>query len=102
MNMLKITTESVIKFICNALEWDMGDEYFSNIEELEDLHDYVINLSFKGICIADIDLLYYHINAMLPIIFDDVIEYIEDSRDYGEVMAEQWRVYYSLISPVGR
>ena len=93
-----INEEQLVTLIIEKIEteWDFGERVA--ITDEEDLHDFVLGIKIGGILIEDYDYIYYQIVGLLPQIFDEVIDFIENETDYYEIIDEQWRVYYSLIA----
>ena len=76
--MMKITPQQLLKIITDEIEDDMGDGYIPQIEDEEDLHDYLVYIKVGGIQIEDFDDLYFQSVALISQIFDDVLKYIDD------------------------
>lgn len=55
-------------------------EYTISIEDVDDLNDFLIES--QDIC--QIDAVYYALYAMLPIVSDEVMSYIDDALDYDD------------------
>ena len=95
---MKLNKDQLLKSITHNLEYDLADEYPTVIEDKDDLHDYILNIHINGVRIEDDDELYHQAVELIPVIFDEVIEFIDDYCDYGTVLQEQWDTYYSLIA----
>ena len=82
--MINMNQTFVKAYVTGLVEDKMQDayemDYNLTIEDVDDLHDWTIES--QDIC--QIDRVYDALYAMLPVIFEDVIEYIEEAEDYDE------------------
>lgn len=86
--MIPITIEQAKAYCIQKIEntisyyYDMG--YTLKIKDIDDLHDCTIED-------IELDSLYYALNALLPQVFDDCANYLDDEYDYWDGNAEYYR-----------
>lgn len=89
--MINMNQEYVTQYVKNLCddqaqrhyELDLGD---FRIDDIYDLHDYTIES--QNIC--QIDRVYDCLFAMLPLIFDDIVDYIDEMEDLAD---DVWGTY---------
>ena len=88
--MIPITIEQAKAYCINKLQDNIEyyDEFIIKIEDIDDLHDYTIED-------VELDSLYYALNALLPQVFDDCADYVDDAYDYWDGNAEYRRNVFS-------
>jgi hypothetical protein len=95
---MRITEQQLITLVTNNLEEDLCDYDGVRIDDVDDLHDYILGIYVGDSTIEECDYLYWQSVALLPHIIDEVLNYIDGYVDYNGVIEEQWRVYYSQIA----
>lgn len=79
--MIKMNPNYVSVYVKNLVDSQLQNEYVMeygiSVEDVDDLHD--LTIESEDIC--QIDRVYDALCAMLPIVFDNVVEYIEDAMD---------------------
>ena len=85
--MMRLNSEYVKEYLKSELkkyiEW-IGGEYTLKISSCEDLHDCTIES-------CEIDLLYYELNSILPLVLDDCINFVCDEQEYIDPWGEYYR-----------
>lgn len=83
--MIKMNPQHVAQYLKNLIDERVIDAYEReltiNIEDIDELHDWTIES--EDIC--QIDAVYYALCAILPVVFDEVIDYIDEIDDGDDV-----------------
>ena len=79
--MIQITTQQATAYVLSLMEDALIDAYERDlsitIDDVDDLHDWTIES--EDIC--QIDRVYDALCAMLPLVLDDVQDYLDDAMD---------------------
>ena len=76
--MIQIKAEYAEAYIKKLLE-QQSDEKYLLIFDVDDLHDYTIEYS------EDVERVYWALYALLPVIFDNITDFIDCIQDYEEI-----------------
>lgn len=76
--MIQIKEEYAEAYIKKLLE-QQSDEKYLLIFDVDDLHDYTIEYS------EDVELVYWALYSLLPVIFDNIVDFIDCIQDYEEI-----------------
>jgi len=79
--MIQINQKYVTEYLKGLVDEKLQDmEYNVSIDDVDDLNDFLIES--EDIC--QIDAVYYALYAMLPVVFDEVVDYINEALDYDD------------------
>ena len=81
--MIQIKAEYAEAYIKKQLEEQFDQDYLL-IFDVDDLHDYTIEYS------EDIEMVYWALYAVLPVIFDNVMNYLDSIQDFQEICDSQY------------
>lgn len=82
--MIKMNPKYVAQYLKNLMDEKAIIAYERElnltIEDVDDLHDWTIES--EDIC--QIDAVYYALCAMLPVVYDEVVDYVDEMKDYED------------------
>lgn len=99
-----LNKEILIKILCEYVEEEYAD--YGNIIEIDDideLHDYLILQHINGIAIEDYDAMYWEMCAIIEAEGEDIIDEVNDYVDencfsyYGDPAFASARDYWGYI-----
>ena len=76
--MIQIKAEYAEAYIKKQLEEQFDQDYLL-IFDVDDLHDYTIEYS------EDVEMVYWALYALLPVIFDNAMNYLDSIQDFQEI-----------------
>ena len=87
--MIKMNPKYVAQYLKNLMDEKAIIAYERElnltIEDVDDLHDWTIES--EDIC--QIDAVYYTLCAMLPSVYDEVVDYVDEMKDYEDCLNNQ-------------
>lgn len=82
--MINMNEQYVTEYLKGLVDEKLQDafymEYDVSIEDVDELNDLLIES--EDIC--QIDAVYYALYAMLPVVYDEVVAYLDEALDYDD------------------